>query len=90
MKAVSQKIKELDDEVRNSRSASRRSSWASPTYPTRACLWARTKPTTWRSAPGGEPTQFSFTPKPHWEIGEDLDILSFAQGAKITGARFTV
>ena len=29
-------------------------------------------------------------PKPHWDIGEELDILDFARGAKITGARFTV
>ena len=29
-------------------------------------------------------------PKAHWDIGEDLDILDFARGAKITGARFTV
>jgi seryl-tRNA synthetase len=38
----------------------------------------------------GEKPQFDFTPKPHWEIGEDLNILDFARGAKITGARFTL
>ena len=38
----------------------------------------------------GEKTQFSFTPRPHWEIGESLNILDFARGAKITGARFTL
>ena len=38
----------------------------------------------------GERRVFSFTPKPHWEIGVDLDILDFEAGAKITGARFTV
>ena len=38
----------------------------------------------------GEKLQFDFTPKPHWEIGEDLNILDFARGAKITGARFTL
>ncbi|MBN1861294.1 MAG: serine--tRNA ligase, partial [Candidatus Thermoplasmatota archaeon] len=31
-----------------------------------------------------------FKPKPHWEIGEDLKILDFDRGAKITGARFTL
>jgi seryl-tRNA synthetase len=40
---------------------------------------------TWGSAP-----QFSFTAKPHWEIGEDLGILDFECGAKLTGARFTL
>jgi seryl-tRNA synthetase len=38
----------------------------------------------------GEPHSFSFEPKPHWDIGEDLDILDFKAGAKIAGARFTL
>ncbi|MFW5992274.1 MAG: serine--tRNA ligase [Halanaerobiaceae bacterium] len=37
----------------------------------------------------GEPRQFEFEFKPHWEIGEDLDILDFDMGAKVTGSRFT-
>jgi len=38
----------------------------------------------------GEKPVFSFTPRPHWDIGEALGILDFERGAKITGARFTV
>ena len=38
----------------------------------------------------GDKPQFSFTPRPHWEIGESLNILDFTRGAKITGARFTL
>lgn len=38
----------------------------------------------------GEPRTFLFTPKPHWEIGEALDILDFERGAKIAGQGFTV
>ncbi len=38
----------------------------------------------------GEKPSFSFRPKPHWEIGEDLGILDFERAAKITGARFTL
>ena len=38
----------------------------------------------------GEPTVFSFPPKPHWELGEGLGILDFARAAKISGARFAV
>lgn len=38
----------------------------------------------------GEKPSFSFAPRPHWEIGESLNILDFARGAKITGARFTL
>ncbi|MDI6725418.1 MAG: serine--tRNA ligase [Smithellaceae bacterium] len=38
----------------------------------------------------GEKPLFDFAPRPHWEIGEELDILDFPRGAKITGARFTL
>ena len=38
----------------------------------------------------GKKPQFDFEPRPHWDIGEDLNILDFAAGAKIAGARFTV
>jgi seryl-tRNA synthetase len=33
---------------------------------------------------------FSFTPKQHFEIGEALGLMDFANAAKIAGARFTV
>ncbi|MCH4171347.1 MAG: serine--tRNA ligase [Lactobacillus sp.] len=36
----------------------------------------------------GEIPKFDFTPKAHWELGENLDILDFEAGAKVSGARF--
>lgn len=38
----------------------------------------------------GEPTQFDFEPKPHWELGDKLNILDPNTAAKITGARFMI
>jgi seryl-tRNA synthetase len=38
----------------------------------------------------GEPPQFDFAPKNHWDIGEELGILDFERAAKIAGARFAV
>jgi seryl-tRNA synthetase len=38
----------------------------------------------------GEPLRFDFTPKNHWDIGEELGILDFERAAKIAGARFAV
>ena len=38
----------------------------------------------------GKPPDFSFAPKPHWELGEQLGVLDFERAAKITGARFAV
>ena len=36
----------------------------------------------------GEPKKFNFEPKPHWDIGKDLDILDPERAAKVTGKRF--
>jgi seryl-tRNA synthetase len=38
----------------------------------------------------GEPRQFDFEPKAHWDLGPDLRILDFERATKITGARFAV
>ncbi|NOQ47266.1 MAG: serine--tRNA ligase [Desulfobulbaceae bacterium] len=38
----------------------------------------------------GEIPNFSFSPKPHWEIGEELGILDFETAAKLSGARFAL
>jgi len=38
----------------------------------------------------GEKPQFSFPPKPHWEIGKRLGILDFERAAKIAGSRFAI
>lgn len=39
----------------------------------------------WGTAPA-----FKFTPRPHWELGEQLGILDFARAAAIAGSRFVV
>jgi seryl-tRNA synthetase len=38
----------------------------------------------------GKKPEFDFEPEPHWDIGENLNILDFARGARIAGARFTL
>jgi seryl-tRNA synthetase len=38
----------------------------------------------------GEIKTFDFTPLPHWEIGEELDILDFSRAAKIARSRFSL
>lgn len=37
----------------------------------------------------GKKPEFDFTPKPHWELGESLDILDNERAAKVAGARFS-
>ena len=36
----------------------------------------------------GTPRHFDFDVKAHWDLGEDLDILDWERGAKVTGSRF--
>jgi seryl-tRNA synthetase len=38
----------------------------------------------------GQPPEFAFAPKPHWEVGEQLGILDLERAAKLSGARFAV
>src|SRR5258707_2535405 len=38
----------------------------------------------------GKPPEFSFTPKPHWELGEQLGVLDMERAVKLSGARFAV
>ncbi|MGD0581230.1 MAG: serine--tRNA ligase [Bryobacteraceae bacterium] len=38
----------------------------------------------------GTPPHFDFSPKAHWDLGPELQILDFERAAKITGARFAV
>lgn len=38
----------------------------------------------------GTPRQFDFHPRPHWLLGEELDIIDFARGVKLSGTRFYV
>jgi len=38
----------------------------------------------------GKPRELSFEPLPHWELGENLGIIDFHQGVKLSGTRFYV
>jgi seryl-tRNA synthetase len=38
----------------------------------------------------GELPEFDFTPLPHWDLGERLDIIDMERGAKLSGSRFYV
>ena len=38
----------------------------------------------------GTPREFTFEPKPHWEIGEKLGVLDFERGSKLSGSRFVL
>lgn len=38
----------------------------------------------------GDAPAFDFEPKPHWDLGEDLDIIDFRRAVKLSGSRFYI
>jgi seryl-tRNA synthetase len=90
MREVSQKIKVLDEELRILEEELQGILLTTPNIPHATTPLGASEGNNVEIRKWGTIPTFSFTPKPHWEIGEALDILDFERGAKLTGARFTL
>jgi len=90
MKEVSNRIKELEPRLAEKEEALRDFMMVIPNIPHESVVAGRGDQDNLEVRKWGKIPEFSFPPKPHWDIGEDLDILDFDRGAKITGARFTL
>lgn len=90
MRVVSDKIKELDDEVRQVDARLREMLLAIPNIPHESVPFGESEDDNVEVRRWGEPRQFDFEPKPHWDIGVDLGILDFERAAKVAGSRFTM
>ncbi|HCJ57404.1 MAG TPA: serine--tRNA ligase [Clostridiaceae bacterium] len=89
MKAVSDKIKEDDDKVREIEDEINQELLTIPNTPNDSIPDGKSDADNKEIRRWGEPTEFPYEPKAHWDIGEDLGILDFATAGKVTGARFT-
>ncbi|KNZ68488.1 seryl-tRNA synthetase [Thermincola ferriacetica] len=89
MRQVSQKIKELDEKVKEVEENLAGALLTIPNIPHESVPVGASDADNQEIRRWGEPRQFAFEPKAHWDIGENLDILDFERAAKITGARFT-
>ncbi|MGF7186513.1 seryl-tRNA synthetase [Desulfitispora alkaliphila] len=89
MRDVSQKIKEVDEEIRNIEAEINKELLTIPNVPHDSVPAGTTEEENEEIRVWGEPTKFEFEPKAHWDIGTELDILDFERGGKVTGARFT-
>jgi seryl-tRNA synthetase len=87
---VSQRIKELDNQLGEVELELQRALLLIPNVPHESVPLGKTSEDNPVVKRWGEIPPFSFTPKPHWEIGEALGILDFERAAKMTGARFTL
>lgn len=88
MGQVGDEIKKLDDDVKEIDAALRNIVLAIPNIPDKSLPIGGEQDyrveRTW-----GEPKQFDFEAKGHWDIGEKLNILDFERATKVTGTRFT-
>lgn len=90
MKKISDEVKELDSKIREYDEKIDEIMYTIPNIPNSTVPDGETDEDNVEIRKYLAPTKFDFEPKAHWEIGEDLDILDFKTGAKITGTRFTV
>ncbi len=90
MKQASAEIKGLDEEARNLDVQLRAALRLIPNLPHESVPIGRGSGDNREIRRWGEPRQFDFEPKPHWDLGPALGILDFDRAAKISGARFAV
>ena len=90
MKEISEKIKELDAKVREVEDELNRMMLTIPNIPSDDVPDGDTDEDNVEIRKFGEPKDFGFEPKAHWDLGKDLGILDPDTAAKITGTRFTV
>ena len=89
-KELGDRIKKLDEEVRACDEQLEAILLALPNLPHASVPVGRDSGDNAEVRRWGEPRQFDFTPKPHWEIGEALGLLDFERAARMAQARFAV
>jgi seryl-tRNA synthetase len=88
MRQVSLQIKTLDGEIRGTEDLLQEFLLTLPNIPAPEVPVGRSEEENVPIRHDGEPPQFTFAPKPHWEIAANLDIIDFERAGKVTGARF--
>ena len=90
MKEVSTQIKGLDEQLRETTEALQKILLTIPNIPHEDTPIGLSEDDNVQISSWGDIPEYSFDPKAHWDIGEELDILDFERGGKLTGARFTL
>lgn len=88
MRAVGQQIKELDVKEQELTAKQTDILLRLPNFPDNSVPVGADESANQELRQCGQKTEFTFEPKSHWEIGEDLGILDFERGAKVSGSRF--
>ena len=90
MRAVSTKIKELDDQLRQIDIKMEYLLLSLPNIPDEVVPIGTDEEDNIEVRAWGDKPKFDFEPLAHWDIGEKLHILDFPRAGKISGSRFAV
>lgn len=88
MREVGDRVKQLDEELRNVEEELELLLLSIPNVPHESTPVGETEDDNVEVRKWGEIKQFDFEPKPHWDLGTDLNILDFERASKVTGSRF--
>lgn len=88
MREVGDRIKVLDDELRAVEQELEMLLLSIPNIPHESVPVGETEDENVTVKTWGELPEFSFEPKPHWDVATSLGILDFERAGKVTGSRF--
>lgn len=88
MREVGKEIKDLDKEVEDLTQKQKYILLRLPNFPADSDPIGPDESYNEEVRKWNKPTKFDFEPKPHWEIGTELNILDWDTAAKVSGARF--
>ena len=88
MQEVAAQIKRLDDEIRELQEEIHAIQIWIPNLPHESVPVGTSEADNVEVKRWGEPAEMDFTPRPHWEVAEQLGIVDFARGSKVAGSFF--
>lgn len=88
MNAIKEEVKILDSEKADLAQKQKTMMYEFPNVPSQSTPIGKDDSENVEIRRWGEPRQFDFEAKAHWDIGADLDILDPETAAKVTGTRF--
>ncbi|MED4869961.1 serine--tRNA ligase [Geobacillus stearothermophilus] len=88
MREVGDRIKQMDEHIRQLEEELNALLLSIPNIPHESVPVGQSEEDNVEVRRWGEPRSFSFEPKPHWDIADQLGLLDFERAAKVTGSRF--